>query len=80
MCIAQYDATGDILDYYRINKRKRTIICEIIEVLNKYDLTVGQAKDLLRACNSFIDVTLAKEALKDYVPNLMNGLHMNDSE
>lgn len=74
MCIAQYDANGDMLEHDCIKARNRAAIGEIIQVLGKYDLTVGQAQALLRECNSFIDITFAQEALKDYVPRLMNGL------
>lgn len=55
--IVQYTASGQVLTSEEIQKRNELIKSEVIKSLHGYDLTIGQAIELLQECQNDLMTT-----------------------
>lgn len=55
--IVQYTTSGQVLTSEEIQKRNELIKSEVIKSLHGYDLTIGQAIELLQECQNDLMTT-----------------------
>lgn len=68
------DSKGNVLTSVEIKAKRNAVLSEIINVLGKYNLTVGQARALLIECSHEIETISFQTDLKALLPDLTNAL------